>query len=157
MKTILIALTLLILSSCITRKACDRKFPLAAKDSMKEIIRTVTTYRDTTLFITVKGDTVFKELPVNVNEVNRLSTSLSMSEAWISNGKLKHRMVQKDTVIPATVKNALKTSVTASESVKVFYHERKVNELTQWQRIEIWIGRILTGLVLLLLLLKFIK
>lgn len=157
MKTIFITLILLILSSCITRKACDRKFPLAAIDSMKEIIRTVTTYRDTTLFITVKGDTVFKELPVNVNEVNRLSTSLSMSEAWINNGKLKHRLVQKDTIIPATVKNALKTSVTASETVKVLYHERKVNELTQWQRIEIWIGRILTGLVLLLLLLKFIK
>ncbi|HLN52749.1 MAG TPA: hypothetical protein VK212_03505 [Lentimicrobium sp.] len=157
MKAIHIILICLSLSSCVTRRACDRKFPSTEKDSVREVINTVSTYRDTTIFIKIQGDTVYRENILREGNVSKLNTSLAISEAWVSNGKLKHRLTQKDTIIPKTLKSALKTTLTASEKEKVVYRVRKVNELTNWQWVQVWAGRVFMLLFVAAILIKGLR
>jgi len=47
----------LCMSSCISRKYCDRKFPDTTFNSTNKSIEIITKYRDTTIYINIKGDT----------------------------------------------------------------------------------------------------
>lgn len=153
-----IIIFVILLSGCVTKRACDRRFPPVEKDSVREIIKTVTTYRDTTIFIAIKGDTVYKESIARPGEINRLKSPLASSEAWISNGKLIHRLTQKDTIIPSTLENAVKTTTTASVRERIVHQIKKVNELTKWQWVQIWIGRVILSLLLIRLIInRFLK
>ena len=107
MKITTILLTLLLFSSCITQKRCNKKFP-PREFSSTEI---KTTYRPITLTLRVPpvmiagegnqilivNDTVIEVVP------SYLETDYAFSRAWITNNKLMHTLNQKtierDTVI----------------------------------------------------------
>lgn len=128
-------------TSCVTKKACDRKFPLNEKDSVTTVTNTVTVLRDTTIYITLAGDTVFKATNPGQG-VNEISTPLAHSYAWVKDGKLQHRLEQKDTVVSCLLRDALKNTVTTSSSNRISYRVVTVNELTWWQKFWIAVGKI---------------
>lgn len=137
----LILITLVLLTSCVTRQACERKFPTVASDSTRIITNTVTSYRDTTIYIHLAGDTVYKSVKPD-GGVSRLSTPMATSYAWLSNGQLKHRLVQKDTTIRKDVKNGLKTTVSTTSKNRVVVKVVKQNYLTRGQRVWVRVGKV---------------
>lgn len=144
----LIIPAMLLLTSCVTRKACERRFPAREYDSSTVVTNTVTVYRDTTIYITLHGDTVYESVPVD--KVSRLKTPLARSVAWIEGGKLKHVMVQKDTTLAQTLKGAITMKSTAINKNQVV--KKDSGHLTTWQLIQIWFGRVMGVVVISLLL-----
>lgn len=149
---ILFLFFLTIFSGCVTRKACDRKFPDKEKDSVSLVSTTVTVIRDTTIYIQIPGDTVFKSVNASDNELSKLNTSLASSEAWIRDGKLNHRLEQKDTIVASTIKGALKTTREVESKKEVINHANYIYRLNGWQWFQVWMGRVLGFIVMLLIL-----
>src|SRR6056297_3108980 len=103
----IIIISLLLLSSCITQKRCNKKFP--PREFSSTAIKT--TYRPITLTlrippvmiagegnqITIVNDTVIEVDP------SYLETDYAFSRAWITNNKLMHTLnqkrIEKDTII----------------------------------------------------------
>lgn len=130
----------LLMGSCVTRRSCGRKFPYKESDSVSVFSNTVTLIRDTTIYVKIPGDTVFESVPVY--EFSTLSDGLATSVAWIKDGKLNHRLNQKDTIIPFTIKGALSRSVTETRR---FNNEKRIvyiNNQSKWQ-IQKNLGRII--------------
>ena len=106
-------IVILILSSCVTQKKCFDKFP---SDTVT-VIKDTTLYRDTVIYRTVKGDTVYKEvkLPYSV-PIDRtyqpitVETSLAVAKAWVSLDRLKLSLVQKDSVFRFKLDSAIQAN-----------------------------------------------
>jgi len=115
-KLLIIISILLPGTSCVTRKACERKFPtetmIIRKDSI--IRETTTIFRDTTVYITVPGenqyftDTVYVKDGMIYFKPSHLRTSFAESDAWIENNRIMHTLTQNDTIVPITIKNAIR-------------------------------------------------
>lgn len=148
---------LTIFSGCVTRKACDRKFPDKEKDSVSVVSTTVTVIRDTTIYIQIPGDTVYTSVPVSNNELSILNTSMATSEAWIRDGKLNHRLEQKDTVVASTLKGALKTTREVESKKEVTHHTEYINQLTGWQRVQVYLGRFFVLIFVIIILWKLLN
>jgi len=112
--------------------------------------------RDTTIWVKIPGDTVLLTTPID--EVSRLNTALATSTAWIKDGKISHRLEQKDTTVPATIKGALKTthktSITRSQKERTIQQTRYANQLTGWQWTQVYLGRIFLGALVVIFLWK---
>lgn len=142
----------LLLSSCVTRRACERRFPVERADSISSSTNTVTVIKDTTIFIRIPGDTLAaKGL---LTDVSQLSTSLATSSVYVKDGIINHRLEQMDTVIGATIKGALKSSSTLEKNEHTILQTRYINQLTGWQWTQVYLGRILLGMVGVWILLK---
>ena len=133
---ILIAGIALILSGCTTERKCSRKFPpetmVIRKDS---IIRTTNTvYKDTLVYVYLKGetrystDTVWLENGILKSNTNHLFTSFADSWAWVENGKLYHKLIQKDTLIGQEVSNAIRLTLERAEK---YYSQSEVQVKTE--------------------------
>jgi hypothetical protein len=136
-------LCILLLQSCITKKACNRKFP----QNTNTVTNTVTLYRDTIIYInlpgqtvTSPGDTVYIDRFTNLatSEKSFLHTSLAISTAQVIGGILKHNLIQKDTTLQRLIADAVKLQSTHSVTEKQIV--REVNVLFWWQKILMWIG-----------------
>ena len=156
-RTLIILLLSLFVSGCVTKRACDRKFPpqIIRVDSLITITKTF--YRDTTIFVYLKPDTIRDTVEVIVREGianSRKSfheTDLSWSMAQVVDGKLIHELRTKDTAIALMIENAIRESATLTENKTSKTIIQKVNELTGWQHFQVWLGRILALLLLLYL------
>lgn len=112
------------------------------------VTKTVTDYRDTTIFVKLPGDTVYDSIPVPYaldfsTPVNTLETKYAISKAWIQNSLLKHTLVQKQSNIPATLPGAIQTTTAVKERIiKVPYPvDRKVEKNLSWiQKFGLWSG-----------------
>jgi len=107
---------ILLISGCVTQRRCDRKFPAQSSVTVKDsIIRTTNTvYRDTTVYVYIKGetkystDTVYIKNGMAYSRKDHLMTSFADSWAWVQNGRLYHELIQKDTLIGQQVKDAVR-------------------------------------------------
>lgn len=152
MRTFLSVILLVVLSGCVTKKACNRKFQSQGKDSVREVFNTMTVYRDTTIFIRIPGDTFYLETSANLEQINTLTTSYCISRAWIQDGMLKHSLVQKDTLIPEIVENGVKSTITSVEKER--YHIADENDaLTWWQKLQMHAGRYMIYAIIMFLIL----
>lgn len=157
--------TLLLSGSCVTRKACERKFPPEAmiirKDSIIQTTETI--YKDTTIYVHIPGETVKETKTVYLTEgvmysdKSHLFTSFADSWAFVENGKLIHTLMQKDTLIQQGIENAIRLTWVRAER---FFETSKtitveVNRLTGWQHFQLWTLRILIGIIVLFLLIRF--
>lgn len=121
------------------------------------ITTTKTVYRDTTIFVYLKPDTVRDTVEVIVNEGianSRKSiheTDLAWSLAQVVDGMLVHELRTKDTAIALMIENAIRESATLTENKSTETVIQKVNELNGWQHFQVWLGRILALLLLLYL------
>jgi CBS domain-containing protein len=148
-------------SGCVTRKACDRKFPAETSEKTSVVTVKETTSRDTTVSIPFKGMVVNNKVTITkvnglfTSPISVLNTPLASSRAWVDEGVLKHELVQKDTIVKKVLKDAIKdvaiTTVKDTEKVKV----DRVNYLTGWQWFQVWTGRILGLLLVICILLYF--
>lgn len=106
----LIILLLLIVTSCSPKIIKE----VVTKDSI--IYRESISYRDTTIFRYLPGDTVFKNTIVYVDKATGLInskkllafTSLAEASAWVYNSKLFLNLIQKDTTIEIRLDSAIK-------------------------------------------------
>lgn len=106
----LIILLLLIVTSCSPKIIKE----VVTKDSI--IYRESISYRDTTIFRYLPGDTVFKNTIVYVDKTTGLVnskklfafTSLAEASAWVYNSKLFLNLIQKDTTIEIRLDSAIK-------------------------------------------------
>ena len=154
-KIIFMLISALLASSCNTRLVCKKRSPVDQYDSISNSIKTVTVIRDTSIYVNLPGDSVFVTTPID--EVSRLNTSLASSTAWIKNGKISHRLEQKDTTIPATIKGALKTTTTKSDSTHTIHQTRYINRLSGWQWTQVYLGRLFMGLLAVIFLSKIVN
>jgi hypothetical protein len=133
---ILGAVIIILISGCTTQSKCYRKFPaqtmVITKDS---IIRTTETiYRDTIIYIYVKGetkystDTVYIKNGLSYSNKNHLHTSFADSWAWVANGRLYHELIQKDTLIGQEVKDAVRLTWERAER---FYNKSELKVKTE--------------------------
>lgn len=116
-KLLIIISIMLPATGCVTRKACERKFPpetmIIRKDSI--IRETKTVYRDTTIYYQLPGDTVIDSIPIEkttegsiIAKTSTLKTSLAESRAWIQNDKMHHTLIQNDTLLQIKLKDAIR-------------------------------------------------
>lgn len=183
MKKIISALILsLLLCSCVTRQACERLFANAWLESRDggigagaDINTTASTnrltlIRDTTIYVKIPGDTSGASVLLNdvvrlnatlasdqSTEVSRLKTQLGISSIWLADGRLHHRLEQKDTAVVTTLKGALKTSNTHDKKEQTIIPARYINHLTGWQWTQVYLGRAFLGILILLALWKVLS
>lgn len=96
------------------------------KDS---IIRTTNTvYRDTTITVTIPGDTVINTEIVYIknglvfSKKLILNTSLARSESWVENSVLKGVLMQRDSVVDVRIDNAIRVTWERAER---FFSEKQ--------------------------------
>ena len=136
MKTIIcLILSSLILSSCVTQRRCNRKFPPQTSTVIvyRDSIHTEVKYRDTTIFVKIPGqtitDTVF--VPVNspgpsyVPDTARAENTYSIAKAWLDWPKIRLNLFQKPQTIEILLKNAIKERDTYRE----LYEQEKSKEV----------------------------
>jgi hypothetical protein len=122
------------------------------------------TVRDTTIYITLQGesehDTILLPVPGINTPVSLLSTRYAISRAWIENSLLMHTLEQKQVDIQATIKGAIHSSVsTEAKTVRVPYpvEVRVEKQLSKLQRFGLWSGGGAWLLAILYALYKFRK
>ncbi len=133
-----------------TRERCERKYP-AGTGSVSTTVNTISTIRDTTIYVWVPGDTVFQWVAVSDTAVSSLNTPLAHSSAWIRDGRLNHRLEQRDTIISKTIEGALKTTITESQRKEILVKTEYINELTWWQWLQVYLGRVFIGLLVVII------
>jgi hypothetical protein len=106
MKTLIPLLIVLAISSCVTQKKCNQKFPPNVvtfyKDSI--VIKDSLIYKDRIVPYKIPGDTVWQEKPIPVPVELKVDpvyadNTYASAKAWIENARLKLQLTQKDQVI----------------------------------------------------------
>lgn len=160
----MLIICLLSLNSCVTRKACERKFPAGELREVRINTHTTTTLHDTVIVIRITGDTVYKTLPLDppVHEtvstpVSELHTRFAVSRAWVSHGRLSHTLEQKDTLMSRRLENALRSTTTTRDQETASVKVVQVNRLTGWQTFQIRMGRLFALLIISMILIWIIR
>ena len=180
MKTLLVLLlSLLFFTSCITQNRIDRKchkakmkYDLAAtkwgcpKTQDSTVTTSQVTIKDTTIYVPIPGQTVHDSIPVIITKglmnspVSLLETTYSRSKAWVENGILKHTLDQRPSTFPVILPGAIHNSTTSKiQTIKVpYYVDRPISKpLHWWQKLFIWSGIIAWWFVALYIVIKFYK
>lgn len=163
---ILFGLILILFSGCMTKRQWQRRYPVPEPDTIVQV-REKTIYRDTTIYVQIPADTIYKTDTVTVDletglvsyPFQRLDVEYAYSTVSIINSRLQHNLFQKDTKIAQTIKNALKeaervTEVTIKEPYPVYF------DPSWWQQTLMKMGYAFLILVIggaLLLVWKFKK
>lgn len=159
MKKLLIvslASLLLIVSSCITKKRCNDRYPCAVSTMSNTNTSVIETLRDTVFYSKADTGMVIAMLKcdslgnVYVSRIIALEGALDSPDPTIdiSNNILKVVMPIDSTAIYAKLKDRYEISM--KSEVKTIVKE--VNILTGWQWFQIWLGRILGILFLFILI-----
>ena len=116
MKTLIPILMMLALTSCVTQKKCNSKFPPSKDTIIIETVRDSIVYKDTTIYIKLPGERVVDSFPIPCpppppDYIPRrvfAETSLAKASAWWSYPVIKLELIQKDTTIEKRLDNAVK-------------------------------------------------
>lgn len=154
-KIISVIVLALLLDSCVTRQACEKRFATIKSDSISSSTNTVTIIQDTTIYVNIPGDTVEASKPIT--DTSRLITPMAISSVWVKNGKLKHRLEQKTTSLPTTIKGALKTNITLDKKVQTIVRTRYTNQLSGWQWTQVYLGRVFMAALIVIVLWNVLK
>lgn len=152
MKNLLIIIILgLLFSSCMTisrvSKNCDLFMAVCEVPIKKEveiITNTVTEiqYKDTTIYIEIPGKEVIKEIPVYIEKglvnsgLSVLNVPFAESYSQVVNSKLRHELIQTDTLLLFKLENSLQTIKTQEKQIKVLKEKYvvTVKENTAWAK-----------------------
>lgn len=128
----------LLMSSCISERRCNKLYPPVPSTNTKDSIvtRDIIVYRDTTVYVPVASppDTVEKVIKVTARHNKIYSdtiiaeTKLAKAVAWVYSSKLNCRLTDKDTGVLVKLDSAL----VESKFYKELYHtelNREVNEV----------------------------
>lgn len=144
----------------VTERKCARAEAKFMKASYKfgcplifrtdSVFKTVTLWEhhDTTIFVTIKGDTVKSIDTVYIKDnlaqtrEHRLDTEFAYSVAYVFNGLLYHTLYQKPSVIAKTIKDAMQTKSHIEYQTITKTVTKTTNIIKPWQNVQIWLGRI---------------
>lgn len=148
----LLIITLIFFASCSTPEKIEhrrqKKCELASykwgcnwgRDTsyIKETI-TNTIIKDTTIQIYLPGDTVHDSISIEVFiepsfKGSYLSTPLAESRAYILNGKLRHTLIQRDSVFKAHIEKAIRISQYFTKEATVKVIEKRIHYNTAFDR-----------------------
>jgi hypothetical protein len=123
---------------CVTQKRCNKKFPPETKTEIKIVEKEI--IRDTTIYVYLQADTVFQKDTITVYEtpsgyqtvLSRIDLNYSYSTAQVINGRLDHKLFQKETLIEQTIKNAIKENST--HTVEKIETVREVVYASKWHK-----------------------
>jgi len=164
MKKLLILILIVTASSCVTQKRCSIKYPVKPELIIKDSIREIVTYRDTTIFVHIKGETVFKSDTIYIKEGVILNKSISAesklatARAWIGQNRINLLLTDKDTTLTVQLSNAIKEAK--------YYRERFEQQtiipepekyIPKFVNFLAWVGGLCIGLLLIFVLLKIKK
>ena len=161
MKTIILFLICFFLASCVTQKKCTRKFPPVTEIIIKDSIREVTIYRDTTIYINLPADTVYKKDTIIIKNgyfyiaPMYAETNLATAKAWISHNKLSLMLADKDTTLEVRLENALKTSQIWEFKYKNEKQTVQVKYVPKFWKVTGWIGIISVILIIMYIVTRF--
>ena len=116
MRSLVIILLMVLASSCATQQRCFRKFPpeVSIDTIFKEIIKDTIIYKDTTIYISLPGETVIDSIFISqgivTTPVKVLETDLARAEAYYRTPKVYLKLIQKDTTLRIRLDSALRTS-----------------------------------------------
>ena len=149
-----VLLLLLVLYGC----AAVKELPVeSVTDSVSVIIRESVIYKDSLIYVEVPAES--HEHSVEDTEVSHLETSLAISEAWVSKGKLNHTIEHKQNALLPKIVNIptyIKTEETKSIGKQVIVKEVE-KELNKWQLIRMTIGSIVMIVFVMWLAFKVAK
>ena len=133
----LLSVLLLLLSSCVTQKRCNRKFPPQIWE--RTTIETIQKPYFITLRVppvTIAGgtDIIINEDGTFTSDASRLETEFAFSVAWVQDNRLFHELNQKEVNITDTVH--VTDTIVVTEKGEV----REVNVLKWWQKWLIYLG-----------------
>ncbi len=123
MKNVVLLLILIaVFASCsprLTEAQWKRKYPVPKPDTVTQI-QEKTVYRDTTIFHKVDADTVWKVDSIFVDKktglinypLQRLDVEFAFSTIEIINGRISHKLFQRDLLLQHTIEKAIKEAET---------------------------------------------
>ena len=102
-------------TSCVTQRKCLSKFPPSRDTIIITNVRDSIVLRDTVIFVTIPGETVYDSVMIPCPEVPGYiprkvyaETSLAKASAWWSYPVIKLELIQKDTTIERRLNNAIR-------------------------------------------------
>jgi hypothetical protein len=106
----------LLLSSCATKKWCNKHYPQIADTVIKEVVKDSIVIRDTTVYVSIPGETEIDSIPIPCpppppSYVPRrvyAETSLARASAWWQYPNIMLELVQKDTTIERRLEGAIR-------------------------------------------------
>lgn len=158
-KVILIVIVMLMSAGCGTPKMATTTD--VQRDSVAVVIKESIIYRDTVVFVEVPAEADKAILPDT--DTSRLETSLAVSEAWVTSGKLNHTLKHKPEAkikktIPVPEKNTHKDSIAVSEREVIKEIPVEVEkELTSWQTFRMVLGSITLVILAIFILWKIVR
>jgi len=155
----------ILLSSCVTQKACLRKYPNSADTVKIVILRDSIVYRDTTLFITlpevVKFDTVVIPCPPPppsyVPDTAKAETDFAIAQAWYDYPMISLRLHQKRSILEVRLDSAIKEAYYWKEQYENVTVVTEVVKIPILYRIALWVLVGMIAMILFLVLLKVLK
>lgn len=163
MKHILILILIVTASSCVTAKKCSIKHPVKPELIIKDSIREVVTYRDTTIYIHLQGekvtvhDTIFIKDGVIVFKPVNAESKFATARAWMFNNNIFLTITDKDTTLEIKLLNALKNASYWESKYKSEKIIEQVKYIPKFIKFLAWVGGICIGLLLIFVLLKIKK
>jgi len=114
----ILSIVLAVLSSCVTQRRCNYKFPSKNDTIRIETTRDSIVVKDTTIYIHLPGEVIHDSIEIPcpppplsyVPKKVTAETSLARAEAWWSYPVIKLTLVQTDTTIEKRLAGALKES-----------------------------------------------
>lgn len=146
MKYFIYILIFVLLSGCVSRRACDRKYPPIQKIDSIYVYKEKLVYRDTTIFIELPGDTILKTDTVYITkegvQSDTISSNLqySYAAAWVLNSRLQLEHRQKDTIISRIIENAIKEKSTVETIIKTETKIEEVKFIPWWAKVLMWLS-----------------
>lgn len=129
-------------------------------DSVKVVVQEKTIYRDTVIFVEVPVESDKAILPIA--DTSHLETSMAISDAWMSEGKLNHTLINKDVNIKKPIKvpevhKDVQTEHVATRVVERVVEVEVEKELNKWQIFRMMLGTITLIAICLFVAFKIIK
>ncbi len=126
----------------------------SVRDSVVVHIRDSVVYRDSLIPVPIPQESVSER--ISDSDTSRLATSVSESEAWISDGQLHHTLRnRRDTMLlPVLIPEHFHAQVTTKQRAEVLHHTVYVEkELNWWQKFRMDVGTIalIAGTIVLMI------
>jgi hypothetical protein len=104
MKILLIILSVVILSSCVTEKKCNKKFPPQVIHTVQIVEKEVTVYKDTIIYVELPP--VVIEKFVGIKDTLILRGNFASAMAWVKGANIFGRL--KEGEVPVKIKYEIK-------------------------------------------------
>lgn len=150
-------------TSCVTERKCLQKFPCGSDTIQVTTVKDSVVYRDTTIFVTIKGETridsVFipcPEVAGYVPDTVKVETNYAKAWAWWQFPNIRLKLEDKDTTLRFQLDNAVREEWHWRNEYLKVVREKKV--IPKFYEACVWIlGGEILFIILFFLLRRFVK